>query len=83
MLTQNNSKTPKLFYSYSHKDKRWLKKLTKHLSPLCRENLIDDWYDGKIKLGKKWAKSIEDAIKEADIILLLISSDFLASDFLL
>ena len=43
-----------LFYSYAHEDETWRKKLSSHLSSLCREKLINDRYDGNIDPGTDW-----------------------------
>lgn len=71
----------KLFYSYSHKDEEYREKLEQHLSILKRQNLISEWHDRKIIAGKEWDNEIDSNLKSADIILLLISSDFLASNY--
>jgi len=70
-----------VFCSYAHEDEAWLRKLEKHLSLLRREGLITEWYDRKIVPGMNWAQAINDHLLTASIILLLISSDFLASDY--
>lgn len=71
----------KLFYSYCHEDKAYCDELTKHLSVLKREGAISEWYDRKIEPGKNWEKEINQNLKASDVILLLISSDFVASDY--
>ena len=70
----------KLFYSYSHKDMELCDELETHLKSLHDLGVISTWYDRKIELGAKWEKSIEDNLNAADIILLLISANFLSSD---
>lgn len=70
-----------LFYSYSHKDEKFREDLETHLSILKRKGDITDWHDRKIVPGAEWEKSIDQNIEKADIILLLISSDFIASDY--
>ena len=70
-----------LFYSYSHKDERLRDRLEVHLSALKREGLISGWHDRKIGAGKEWKDAIDDHLKTASIILLLVSADFLASDY--
>jgi tetratricopeptide (TPR) repeat protein len=70
-----------LFYSYSHKDERLRDQLAKHLAALTREKLISGWHDREITAGTKWKGQISDNLKAASIILLLVSSDFLASDY--
>ncbi len=69
------------FISYSHADSKIKNDLFKHLSPLRRLRLISDWHDGEIKPGDEWQKSIAGHLNSSQIILLLISSDFIASEF--
>ncbi|NEZ59582.1 COR domain-containing protein [Adonisia turfae] len=71
----------KLFYSYSHKDETLRNQLDTHLKILQRQKLIQPWHDRCIVAGTDWAKEIDDNLKRADIILLLISADFIASDY--
>ena len=69
----------KLFYSYSHQDKSFRDDMEKHLAVLKEKHLINEWHDEKILPGSKWNDEIEAQMKSADIILLLLSPDFLAS----
>ncbi|MCG8574335.1 MAG: toll/interleukin-1 receptor domain-containing protein [Flavobacteriales bacterium] len=71
----------KIFYSYSHADEEFRVELEKHLSILKRTGMIEDWHDRRIAPGSDWEQEIDTAIDEADIILLLVSSNFLASDY--
>jgi DNA-binding response OmpR family regulator len=73
--------TIELFYSYSHRDEKLRKGLEKHLALLSRQGAIETWYDRKIEAGRDFEKTIDVYVERADIILLLISSDFLASEF--
>ena len=73
--------TVKLFYSYSHKDEDLRDQLDTHLKLLQRQKVIDVWHDRKIGAGTEWKDAIDDNLEAADIILLLISADFLASDY--
>ncbi len=74
-------KPPKIFISYSHEDMLYKKELVKHLKPLVRAKKITVWDDGQITVGEKWKKAIFDHLHEADIVLCLISSDFINSEF--
>ena len=71
-----------IFISYSHEDKDPLKRLHVHLKPLEKKGLVDIWDDTKIKTGQKWQEQIETALSRAAIAILVISADFLASDFI-
>ncbi|HEX6184410.1 MAG TPA: COR domain-containing protein [Pyrinomonadaceae bacterium] len=71
----------RVFVSYSHKDERQLNELKTHLSPLERLKLIETWYDRRIVAGEDFGQKINENIDSADIILLLVSADFIASDY--
>lgn len=70
-----------VFCSYSHKDEELKNKLLNHLATLKRQKLIDEWNDRAIVPGKDWQKEIDDKIRTADLVLLLVSSDFIASNY--
>jgi len=71
----------KVFISYSHKDEHYREELEKHLVMLRRNGLVQTWTDRKILPGQEWGKEISTELNASDIILLLVSSDFLASDY--
>lgn len=70
-----------VFYSYAHEDEKLRDELNKHLSNLKRQKFITAWYDRDISAGKEWKGKIDEHLNSAHIILLLVSSDFLASDY--
>ncbi len=70
-----------VFYSYAHEDETLRDHLVKHLSIMKRRGLILDWHDREITAGDEWGGAIDEHLESAHIILLLISSDFLASDY--
>ena len=70
-----------LFYSYAHEDEELRNQLDKHLHLLEHQGLITSWHDREIRAGDDWAIEIDTHLGSAQIILLLISADFLASDY--
>src|SRR5947209_6955869 len=81
MSTSEAPKALEIFYSYAHEDERFRKALDRQLSLLKRDGLITDWNDHKITAGKDWESEILTHLDSAQIILLLISPDFIASDY--
>jgi hypothetical protein len=67
--------------SYSHKDYKQLTRLQIHLKPLERQGQLELWDDTRIRVGNKWRNEIREAIESCRIAILLISADFMASDF--
>ncbi|MBX3517233.1 MAG: SUMF1/EgtB/PvdO family nonheme iron enzyme [Rhodospirillales bacterium] len=70
-----------LFYSYSHKDEDLRGKLQEHLAVLRRAGLITEWHDRNIDAGSEWSKEIDRNLSTADIVLLLVSPSFIASEY--
>jgi hypothetical protein len=70
-----------VFYSYSHKDEAFREQLEAHLAILQRQGILHGWHDRMIGAGEAWRAHIDAHLESADVILLLISPDFLASDY--
>ncbi|MEK6478163.1 leucine-rich repeat domain-containing protein [Catalinimonas sp. 4WD22] len=79
--TQQLTKMKKVFVSYSHDDIDYRRELQKYLVNLERENIIEIWQDGLIEPGEKWDIKIKDSLEKADIIILLVSQSFIASNY--
>lgn len=71
----------KVFLSYSHSDETFRNQLDKQLSLLKRQGIIDIWHDRLIGGGEELNREISTHLESANIILLLVSADFLASDY--
>jgi TIR domain len=71
----------RVFYSYAHEDKALRDELEKYLMALKRQGLIEPWHDRDISAGKDWKHEIDTYLNRAQIILLLISKNFIHSDY--
>lgn len=72
----------KIFFSYSQDDKNYLNQLLRHMAGLRRSGQLTPWRDEDILPGEEWDDAIKTQLAEADIILLLVSPDFLATDYI-
>ena len=71
----------KVFFSYSHNDENGRNELEKHLAVLKRQGFIETWYDRRILAGVSLHEEIDQNLVESNLILLLVSPDFLDSDY--
>lgn len=83
MANKQNSSTSaiEIFFSYSHKDEELRDLLETHLSNLKRQKIINTWHSRRIGPGDEWEGKIDEHLNSAQVILLLVSSDFLASNY--
>src|SRR6266480_3613729 len=70
-----------IFFCYAREDEALLNKFKTHLRPLQREGLIAVWHDRDISAGTEWEPEISKYLNTAQIILLLVSPDFMNSDY--
>ncbi|WP_459864655.1 TIR domain-containing protein, partial [Endothiovibrio diazotrophicus] len=73
----------KIFISYAHEDISWAKTIKKSLSILSYKQDMEIWIDRAIETGERWEETIYTSIEHSSIAILLLSSDFLSSDFIL
>ncbi len=71
----------KVFISYAHKDEQFKDSLVEHMSGLVRANVVSEWNDRKIVPGQDWSDEISENLASSEIILFLISSSFMNSDY--
>ncbi|MHA4846057.1 TIR domain-containing protein [Flavitalea antarctica] len=80
----NFEKVPKkLFVSYSSKNAEFVKRFWTHLDVLRAAGYIEPWYDRKIEAGTKWDDSIQKEMLSSDIVIFLLSPDFLATPYIM
>jgi len=79
---QEEATRNRVFISYSHADSGILERILVHLKPLEKQGVIDLWVDTQMKAGDRWEDRISAALGSAKVAILLISADFLASDFI-
>lgn len=71
-----------IFISYSHADEKWLSTLCKYLKQFEDNGLLDIWNDQKIRFGSDWFSEIKQKLNSAKVFILLVSTDFINSDFI-
>lgn len=81
-MPPSGARPPSVFVSYSHRDRDWLDRLRVHLKPLERNGSIGVWDDTRLAAGQAWHDEIKQALAAASVAVLLVSADFLASDFI-
>ncbi|MBV8676866.1 MAG: toll/interleukin-1 receptor domain-containing protein, partial [Planctomycetaceae bacterium] len=81
MTMQHSTEQIELFISYSHHDDDLREELCKHLRILQRQGIIASWHDRMIGAGTGWQGQIDEHLNSAQIILLLVSANFMASDY--
>ncbi len=79
--TASPQRAIEVFFSYAHADEVLRNELAKHLSLLANQGMIAGWHDRQIPPGTEWADAISTHLESAQIILLLVSADFLASKY--
>ena len=82
-ITSFDKLPKKLFISYSSKNADFIKRFVTHLEILKSNGIIDPWYDRMIESGSKWDDSIRTEMKNSDVIIFLLSPDFLATEYIM
>jgi CheY-like chemotaxis protein len=82
-MTADSAPAPvTVFYSYAHEDEALRDELSGHLKILERRGLVSSWHDRQIRAGEDWHSKIDEALQMADLVLLLVSTDFINSDYI-
>ncbi|MDJ0719002.1 MAG: TIR domain-containing protein [Prochloraceae cyanobacterium] len=81
LISSSVNQRIEVFFSYAHEDEKLRDELTKQLKTMIRQKLITAWYDRDITAGSEWAGQIDKHLNTAQIVLLLISPDFINSDY--
>ena len=81
LISSSENQVVEVFFSYAHEDEVLRDELAKHLKLLERQGVITAWYDREITAGTEWEGQIDAHLESAKVILLLVSADFLASDY--
>ena len=80
-MRSKSTEVIEVFISYAQEDERLMRKLEKHLATLKHQGYVTFWNNLRINAGKEWDNEINGHLSTAHVILLLISSDFMASDY--
>jgi TIR domain/CHAT domain len=80
-ISSSGNQMIEVFFSYAHEDEKLRDELAKQLKLLERQGVISAWHDRQIVAGSEWGNAIDTHLDSAQVILLLISPDFLASDY--
>jgi internalin A len=83
LLSDSNQRPLRVFFSYSHKDEEYRDELDVHFAMLRNRGLVETWHDRKIIPGEEWDDTIKQQLQEADLVLLMISADFLHSNYIM
>src|SRR5436305_12917967 len=72
----------RIFISYSHKDEKLFQEFLVHLKPWQDQGIVDVWTDKRLQAGQDWHSEIQQGVASAAVAVLLISPDFMASDYI-